>query len=418
MRPVFDEFIQFIKHNGNDVDLIEGYYWIERTIIKAYDIYGQVHQVGRLHYVDNSERVKYIPYPKEDFIIASWNDIANRKSNIIKKRMQESIRTIKKSLELYPEHQPIVLYSTGKDSEVVLNLAKKLVPEIKVIYNNTTLDDADGYRKVKNTPNIQILSPKKGFYQNIKIDRFVPTRQARFCCDKYKERVMIDCLDKNNKYIFFLGMRNSESNARSSYRDIWRNVKWGNRKWEGYLPVRKWSEEEIWLYIFMNNIDFNLKYRKGYPRVGCSVICPFATRLEQLLDKYWYPYQYNRWHKIIGDIFIEDNRMLYMNCTLEEYHRSWNQGVIRNKPTKRVIKEFASRANLNYDIAKMYFNKSCSECNVTIADKEVLGMNLKFNGRTESKLYCKKHLKSRLEMTDEVWNSYVKRFKEYGCNLL
>ena len=79
---------------------------------------------------------------------------------------------------------------------------------------------------------------------------------------------MIDYLNKDDKYLFFMGMRNQESAKRSNYGDEWKNEKWGEREWNAILPIRTWNELDIWLYILKNNIDVNPKYKKGYSRVG------------------------------------------------------------------------------------------------------------------------------------------------------
>lgn len=73
-------------------------------------------------------------------------------------------------------------------------------------------------------------------------------------------------------------MRNDESNLRSGYGDEWINDKWGNRDWLGVLPIRAWTDLDIWLYTFRENLDFNQKYRMGYSRVGCGIACPNYTK--------------------------------------------------------------------------------------------------------------------------------------------
>lgn len=91
---------------------------------------------------------------------------------------------------------------------------------------------------------------------------------ARACCNIFKEGAMIDYLDRNDKYLFFMGMRNQESSKRSNYTDEWKNDKWKGREWNAILPIREWSELDVWLYILKNNININPKYKKGYSRVG------------------------------------------------------------------------------------------------------------------------------------------------------
>ena len=57
-------------------------------------------------------------------------------------------------------------------------------------------------------------------------------------------------------------MRNDESNARSGYQDVWINDKWGKRDWQGILPIRHWTDLDIWLYTLREGIDINTKYKK------------------------------------------------------------------------------------------------------------------------------------------------------------
>ena len=66
---------------------------------------------------------------------------------------------------------------------------------------------------------------------------------------------MVDALDKEDKYLFFMGMRNQESNKRKDYLDEWKNDKWKDLEWDAILPVRKWSETDIWLYILKEGIS-------------------------------------------------------------------------------------------------------------------------------------------------------------------
>lgn len=72
-------------------------------------------------------------------------------------------------------------------------------------------------------------------------------------------------------------MRNEESVTRSEYQDIWYNPQWADLTWVGVLPIRKWTELELWLYTIHNNLPINAKYKKGYQRVGCHICRPFTT---------------------------------------------------------------------------------------------------------------------------------------------
>lgn len=315
------------------------------------------------------------------------------------------------------EYSPQILISGGKDSTVTMHLVQKINQDIPCIFNNTTLDCADTYIYVKQINNTQIINPKEGFYQWRERLSFVPTRFARACCSIFKEGAMINVLPHDNKYIFFLGMRNEESDKRSNYNDMWSNPKWCEN-WKGCLPIRKWTELEIWLYILMENISFNPKYKKGYARVGCAIACPYASKSTWVLDKYWYNNMRNRWEEILKEDFITNKKWIVLNCTIKEYiNQAWSGGVFRTEPTKEVIQEYADYNNLNYNIAEKYFNKYCINCSKKIKSKEAVGMNLKLHGRNINKFYCKDCLMKMYNIDKVKWKEEVDKFKIQGCDL-
>lgn len=229
---------------------------------------------------------------------------------------------------------------------------------------------------------------------------------------------MIDNIDKNENILLFMGMRNQESNTRSGYGDEIINPEWGKTNWQGILPIREWSEIDVWLYIMWKNIEINPKYKKGYSRVGCAIACPFYGKSTWILDKYWYPTMRKRWENILTKYFINNKGWITFNCTLQEYlTQAWNGGIFRDEPTQKVIDEFVKYTGIDKQIALQYFNKKCCCCDKRIKHKEVLSMNLKVNGRQVNKFYCKKCLMKEFDWNKEDWDKQVALFKTQGCAL-
>ena len=54
-------------------------------------------------------------------------------------------------------------------------------------------------------------------------------------------------------------MRNDESNTRANYSDFHHNDKLKHDLWLWFLPIRLWTEQELWLYTLHNNISINNK---------------------------------------------------------------------------------------------------------------------------------------------------------------
>lgn len=357
-----------------------------------------------------------------DVDLASWQDLIELQKEHLTQLEADSLELIKGKTEKFNTYTSIIPISMGKDSMLTCHLVRKLYPETKAIFNNTSLDCADTYRMVKTFSNCEIMNPEKGFYQYVESDHMIPTRFARFCCRIFKVGVMVSQLDHDHPYLMWMGMRNEESNTRSGYQDEWINEQeWGKTCWQGILPIRKWSEMDVWLYTIWKNIEINSKYKKGYSRCGCNIACPFYTKSTWILDKYWYPQAYERWRNILKEDFITNKKWIIMNCTIDEYlTQAWNGGTFRDEPTDEVIQEFAEYNGLNVGdtkVARQYFNKYCDECEKRIKDKTTLAMNMKFHGRDVSKFLCKKCFKKLYEMDDDKWNKYVESFKGDGCAL-
>lgn len=431
MNPIYNEYLTFLRDTTKQPleDLKEGYFWLDKSIIKGFDKQGNEHKFYRVKIENSLERLDCTKLKSYDNIsdvdLASWQDLIELQKEHLTQLEADSLELIKEKMEKFNTYTSIIPVSMGKDSMLTCHLVRKLYPT-KAIFNNTSLDCADTYRMLKTFPNCEIMNPEKGFYQYIKEQNIIFNRISRGCCRIFKVGEMVRRLDHNKPYLMWMGMRNEESNTRSGYQDEWVNeAEWGNTCWQGILPIRKWDEIDVWLYTIWKNIEINSKYKKGYSRVGCAVSCPYYTKSTWILDKYWYPTMRNRWENILKEDFIGNSKWLVMNCTVDEYiNQAWNGGVFRDEPTEEVIKEYAKYSNLDEKIAAQYFNKYCDNgCKSQsgklkrIKAKDVIGMNLKYHGRNISKFYCKKCLMKMYNMDEEKWNKQVESFKQSGCDL-
>lgn len=213
------------------------------------------------------------------------------------------------SINLIKEYAPVadkyggykVMFSGGKDSQVMLDLFLKSGVNYSAYYNVTTNDPPENvYFIRKNYPGVIFIHPKQTFLQLIEKKGMLPCRQTRFCCAHLKE--------KSGKGFVAVGVRAEESNTRSKYIelefssknpnsrifDIWRMR--ANRK-VIFRPLLKWREDEIWQYIDDNNIPVNPCYEtRG--RVGC-IFCPYETKKELIWNKSHYPLFYRNLMKTI-----------------------------------------------------------------------------------------------------------------------
>ena len=134
-------------------------------------------------------------------------------------------------------------YSGGKDSDVILELAKMAGINYRAIYKNTTIDPPGTIRHVREN-NVEIVRPKETFLQLIERKEF-PTRRARFCCQVLKEYKIMD--------IAILGIRRSESSKRTKlYKEptlcrIYNNNKANHV--EIILPILDWTDNDVVEFI-------------------------------------------------------------------------------------------------------------------------------------------------------------------------
>lgn len=424
MQPIFSEMIKMWGDLGYELPIKEGIYWLDNNFIKAFTRDGVLHKLYKYKVFDDLS-IEITPYTKNKMVLLekdfeTWEDTIRRNEDRMTQLENDSIKLIKEVFEKYSDYDKYILNSTGKDSMVTLDLIHRVNSSVPVVFNNTSLDCADTYKMVKRHKDWIVTNPKEGFYQWIRRVNYIPTRFSRGCCTMYKERDIIEIFRKQKKMLYFMGVRNDESVKRKEREDINHNPKWGiKREWYNVMPIRKFSDLDVWLYIIKYKLETNPKYRKGYNRVGCSIACPYYTKYTWVLDNYWYPKARKRWENILKNDFLSESRWTRLNCTLKEYlQKGWAGGVYRPEPTEEVIEEFMEHKNItDRNLALQYFNKTCCECGKNVKQNDVLAMNLKLFNKNIDKFYCQKCLMKKLNISDEQWADNVKRFKEQNCTL-
>lgn len=147
-----------------------------------------------------------------------------------------------KLLRSIPQDGPVELcYSGGKDSDVILELAKMSGIRFEAIYKNTTIDPPGTVSRCLEK-GVTIRRPKMSFLQIIE-RKGTPSRFARFCCEILKEYKIYDRAIQ--------GIRRCESTARAKrYKEpeICR-VYSQKEKVRIYLPILEWTQEDVTRFI-------------------------------------------------------------------------------------------------------------------------------------------------------------------------
>ena len=196
MNLIYKEYIKFLRDvTGKELaDIKEGYFWLDKQIIKGFDKYGNIHKFYRVvisNDLSTAELKKLKDYDNvEDVDLASWQDLIEMKKEHLKQIESEAIILIKEKMKEYQEYTSIIPVSMGKDSMLTCYLVRSLYSDTKAVFNNTTLDCKDTYRMAKRFSNCEIMNPRKGFYEYVESHHMIPNRRSRFCCRIFKTGVM------------------------------------------------------------------------------------------------------------------------------------------------------------------------------------------------------------------------------------
>lgn len=193
----------------------------------------------------------------------------------LEKKVNRAIRLI---ISAVGEEQVEVSYSGGKDSDVILELAKMSGVKYRAIYKNTTIDPPGTIAHcVEN--GVEIMKPTIKFFDLVAKKGF-PTRRARFCCEKLKEYKVMD--------MAIQGIRRSESTARAkrySSSDPIICRMYGSKKnhVNVILPILDWTDEDVAEFIAERGIKCHRLYYDengnfhSERRLGC-LGCPMSHK--------------------------------------------------------------------------------------------------------------------------------------------
>lgn len=168
-----------------------------------------------------------------------------------------------------------VCYSGGKDSDVILELAKMAGINYRAIYKNTTIDPRGTIQHVREM-GVEVVQPKENFLSIVR-RKGMPSRFNRFCCAILKEYAILPRA--------IVGIRKSESAKRAKfYKEPEQCRVYSNKaKVRQYLPILEWSNEDVAEFIKRRNIkcapvyyDEDGKFDVNR-RLGC-IGCPLASK--------------------------------------------------------------------------------------------------------------------------------------------
>lgn len=249
-------------------------------------------------------------------------------------KIMKTQQRIKEWVEYWGLDNVYVSYSGGKDSEVLLDICKKLYPNIKAVFSNTGQEFPETIKQImyrkKLGYNIDIVIPKMKFKDVIKkygypvvskeismaINRYRTAKTEKHknyrlngrtingkkqtagviskkwhylintdfkisekCCDHLKKNP-IKRYEKQTGRHAIVGTMAEESSARKrKYLSVGCNS--FDQKNPQSSPLGFWTEQNIWEYIKIHDLQISECYTKfGMKRTGCYG-CLFGCHLEE-----------------------------------------------------------------------------------------------------------------------------------------
>lgn len=201
--------------------------------------------------------------------------------------LEKKVKSAIHLLQSIPQDGDIELsYSGGKDSDVVLELAKEAGIKYRAIYKNTTIDPPGTIAHAKEA-GAEIIPPKKTFFEIVR-EKGTPTRFSRFCCEILKEYKICDRAVQ--------GIRRSESwkrAARYKEPEFCRTYP-GKEKARIYFPILEWTNEDVAEFVRERGIKCHPLYydKQGNfhveRRLGC-IGCPLKSQRRRREEFMQYP---------------------------------------------------------------------------------------------------------------------------------
>jgi phosphoadenosine phosphosulfate reductase len=89
-------------------------------------------------------------------------------------------------------------------------------------------------------------------------------RDPDLCCRIRKLEPLRQALDGRDAWM--TAIRRDQTDARRDARVVEWDFKWNLVKLN---PLARWSREDVWSYIRVNNVPYNPLHERGYPSIGC-----------------------------------------------------------------------------------------------------------------------------------------------------
>lgn len=268
-----------------------------------------------------------MPRPKKNRndLSEGWRELHRSWKKPLHLKTNAARRFVKKVLAQHD--RPVVCWSGGKDSGVVLHLVRQFMPDVPVVYVDSGVEFSETKSFIRQLAqqwdlNLVVAKPEKGVdFWSIgesygwpicgkatasNVERALRTGNVRDqlsslertlvqagirisckCSEYLQERPSKRAEEKLGADVKFVGIRAAESRSRvrlwidhGQYFFVKRYYGRGRGIWKAN-PIGEWTDEDIWKYHGKYNIPHCPLYDMGYTRNGCWP-CAMGARHGQL----------------------------------------------------------------------------------------------------------------------------------------
>jgi phosphoadenosine phosphosulfate reductase len=159
----------------------------------------------------------------------------------------------------------------GPEGIVILHIVQQVAPQTQVFYLDTDLLFPETYQlrdRLEQRFNIKLTKVSTTLGLDQQAEQFGPelwTNEPDKCCRIRKVEPLRAFL--KDKQAWITGIRRSQTGHRANSMAI----EWD--KTNGLVkinPLINWSQDQVWTYIHLFELPYNILHTRGYPSIGCA----------------------------------------------------------------------------------------------------------------------------------------------------
>jgi phosphoadenosine phosphosulfate reductase len=156
---------------------------------------------------------------------------------------------------------------------IVLDLLRKRIPEIPVLFLETGYHFAETYKfrdQIAREWNLNVLNvmPKKTVQQQEGEFGILYNTEPTKCCQLRKVEPLMEALEPFS--VWFTGLRREQSPTRTNLKKAENHRLPSGKTILKVSPLADWAWAKVWEYTGANGLSYLPQYDRGYASIGCE----------------------------------------------------------------------------------------------------------------------------------------------------